>query len=97
MGTVLILQCCVVSELHEQDSSPYEGYEGKVSNEDEEYARLMARLDELEKEELAAERVDESDEEDTIPADLDMFPEESPSSHSLTHPKVIGLRLFDLN
>ncbi|XP_031391806.1 RNA polymerase II subunit 5-mediating protein homolog isoform X2 [Punica granatum] len=62
---------------HEQGSNSYEGYKGKVPNQDEEYARIMARLDELEKEELAAERADDYDEEDTIPADSDIFPEKS--------------------
>lgn len=95
--TVLIIQCFLVSGPHEEDSNPYEGYKGEVSNEDEEYARLMARLDELEKEELAAERVDESDEEDTIPTDFDTFPGKSSFDDNLAHSKVVGLRPFDLD
>ncbi|KAK4745360.1 hypothetical protein SAY87_011672 [Trapa incisa] len=71
------------SGLHEQDSNPSKGYEEAVSNEEEEYARLMARLDELEKEELSAEGVDESGDEDTVPTNLDMPSGRSSSSHNL--------------
>jgi len=49
---------------------------GKILNEDEEYDRLMSKLDELEKEELAAEAADNIEEE-TNEVDPDVVSDQS--------------------
>ncbi|XP_030546394.1 RNA polymerase II subunit 5-mediating protein homolog isoform X2 [Rhodamnia argentea] len=55
---------------------------GKVLNEDEEYARLMSKLEELEKEELAAEAADNIEEE-TNEVDPDVVSEQSSFNQNL--------------
>lgn len=57
--------------LKEVSSSFSEADSKKVASEDEEFARIMSRLDELEKEELEAEGNDESEEDEPTKADLD--------------------------
>ncbi|GAB2274782.1 hypothetical protein Dimus_009556 [Dionaea muscipula] len=60
--------------LQRQDVPETSGADGvSRSLGDDEYARMMSRLDELEKEELAAESVEELDEDET---DLDLQPPE---------------------
>lgn len=68
-----------------QDSPSSTGADNtKVSDEDEEYARILARMDELEKEELEAESEivseeeqsdNDSDENKKIKVDLHQFPD----------------------
>lgn len=57
----------LLSGPHKQVSSSFhEADNKKIAVEDEEHARMMARLDELEREEeLAAERGDETDDDET--------------------------------
>ncbi|KAI6697330.1 hypothetical protein NL676_017449 [Syzygium grande] len=55
---------------------------GKVLNEDEEYVRLMAKLEELEKEELAAEAADNIEEE-TNEVDRDVVSDQSSFDQNL--------------
>ncbi|XP_044465135.1 RNA polymerase II subunit 5-mediating protein homolog isoform X2 [Mangifera indica] len=88
------------SGLPKQDSSVSETNNSK--DEDEEYARILSRLDELELEELAAESGNwgddgkqskiaeddsESDEDEQAKADFDPFPDQSLFDHNLGHPQ----------
>lgn len=90
--------------LPKQDSSVSETNNSK--DEDEEYARILSRLDELELEELAAESGNwgddgkqskiaeddsESDEDEQAKADFDPFPDQSLFDHNLGHPQVLLL------
>ncbi|KAI4333949.1 hypothetical protein L6164_018697 [Bauhinia variegata] len=49
----------------------YEANEGKAATDDEEFARMMAKLDELEEEELAAESDNKSDNNEEAAADIE--------------------------
>ncbi|XP_010052068.2 RNA polymerase II subunit 5-mediating protein homolog [Eucalyptus grandis] len=66
------------SELGQKEDAPSISVEdkGKILNEDEEYDRLMSKLDELEKEELAAEAADNIEEE-TNEVDPDVVSDQS--------------------
>ncbi|XP_031255327.1 RNA polymerase II subunit 5-mediating protein homolog isoform X2 [Pistacia vera] len=90
------------SGLPKQDSSLSEANNFKDEDEDEEYARIMSRLDELELEELAAEsdnwdddgkqsntaeNDNDSDEDKQAKADFDPFPDQSSFDHNLRHPQ----------
>ncbi|KAF8043315.1 hypothetical protein BT93_A1608 [Corymbia citriodora subsp. variegata] len=72
------------SELGQKTGAPSISVEdnGKVLNEDEEYDRLMSKLDELEKEELAAEAADNIEEE-TNEVDPDVVSDQSSFDHNL--------------
>lgn len=89
-----------VSGLPKQDSSVSEANNFKA--EDEEFARIMSRLDELELEELAAEsdnweesntaeNDNESDNDKQAKVDFDPFPDRSSFDHNLRHPQVLLL------
>lgn len=55
---------------------------------DEEYDRIMSRLDELEEEELAEERADESDEEDEVGRSSGSIPDGSVSDQNIVESEV---------
>jgi hypothetical protein len=61
----------------------------KVGVEDEEYARMMSRLDELEKEEPEAEHDNENDEEDKIIADFDQLWNQRSLDNNLRYSEVM--------
>ncbi|KAJ0111190.1 hypothetical protein Patl1_02286 [Pistacia atlantica] len=96
-GMFLLFVC-----LPKQDSSLSEANNFKDEDEDEEYARIMSRLDELELEELAAEsdnwdddskqsntaeNDNDSDEDKQAKADFDPCPDQSSFDHNLRHPQ----------
>ncbi|KAJ0053653.1 hypothetical protein Pint_02287 [Pistacia integerrima] len=98
-----------VSGLPKQDSSLSEANNFKDEDEDEEYARIMSRLDELELEELAAEsdnwdddgkqsntaeNDNDSDEDKQAKADFDPFPDQSSFDHNLRHSTGITFNLL---
>ena len=59
------MMLCLFSGVNKQDAPSVSGVdEARITEEDEEYARIMSRLDELEKEEeLAAANNNQNDEE----------------------------------
>ena len=63
----------------------------KVAAEDEEYARMMLRFDELEKEELAAGSGDEHDEDEHNEADVDHSLSQLSGDHVLGSLEVVFL------
>ncbi|PON49698.1 Prefoldin alpha-like [Parasponia andersonii] len=69
----------VSSSISEEDNK-------KVKIEDEDFARIMSRFDELEKEELAAESNNEGDEDEPTKADLDSFSDKI-SLHGIKNPE----------
>lgn len=64
-----MLFCVKLSGHLKPDSSRFSGADQKKVVEDEEYAQMMLRLDELEKAELAAESEDQCDENEHNEAD----------------------------
>ncbi|XP_062105985.1 uncharacterized protein LOC133817470 isoform X2 [Humulus lupulus] len=77
-GILEIREDYVEESSVESDSEPVSSSFSEVDNkkakiDDEEFARIMSRFDELEKEELAAEEDDEDDEDEPTKADLDSF------------------------
>lgn len=77
----------------------------KAEDEDEEYARIMSRLDELEKEELAAEienrsgentqnnasESDNKDDDEQAKSVFDQFSDQISLHHNLRHPEVLSM------
>ena len=76
---------CPSSGLPKQDSPNLE----KARADDEEYARMMSRLEELEKEELAAESGNHSDQNEETTDDVDYISYQRPVDNNLLNSEVI--------
>ena len=87
--TVIVETLMALSGPLKQVSSSFsEADKEKVSVDDEEFARLMSRLDALEEEEREAETNNESDEDEQTEAVLEGLPAEI-SRHEMEHIEVI--------
>ncbi|XP_062105986.1 uncharacterized protein LOC133817470 isoform X3 [Humulus lupulus] len=81
----------VESDSEPEVSSSFSEVDNKKAKiDDEEFARIMSRFDELEKEELAAEEDDEDDEDEPTKADLDSFSDKL-SLNETKNPECTGL------
>jgi len=67
---------------------------GNAAPNDGEYARMLAIMDELEKQELAAESGNHSDENDETTGDFDKMSYQGYIDNNLSNSKVILLLLF---